>query len=250
MQFLVSAKWIEGEAKERGMSATPAEVERQFEQTKDQSFPNEKAYQRFLKTSGQTEEDLKFRVRLDVLSNKIRQQVTEESQNVSDSEIEKYYNDNEQQFSQPERRDLEVILTKKQAKALEAKRRVEGGEKWSAVAKDLSDRPRLQGAGRQAARRHEGPAGPEVRRGRLRRRREEDRRPDQDRRRLLRLPGHQGHEGLEAEPRGVQAGHQAAARLAEAAEGAGPVLHQLPQRVARAHRLREGLRDRRLPQRP
>ena len=91
MQFLVSAKWIEGEAKERGLSATDAEVKRQFDQTKDQSFPNDKAYQRFLKTSGQTEEDLLFRVRLDVLSNKIRQQVTEESGNVSDGEIEDYY---------------------------------------------------------------------------------------------------------------------------------------------------------------
>src|SRR6187200_2634598 len=37
IQFLVSAKWIDGEAKERGVSATPAEVDRQFEQTKDQS---------------------------------------------------------------------------------------------------------------------------------------------------------------------------------------------------------------------
>jgi foldase protein PrsA len=99
MQFLVSAKWIEGEAKERDISATDAEVKRQFEQTKDQSFPNEKAYKRFLKTSGQTEEDLLFRVKLDVLSNKIRQKVTESSQKVSDDEIEKYYNDNQQQFS-------------------------------------------------------------------------------------------------------------------------------------------------------
>jgi foldase protein PrsA len=141
MQFLVSAKWIEGEAKERGVSASDAEVKRQFEQTKDQSFPNEKAYQRFLKTSGQTEEDLLFRVNLDVLSNKIRQQVTEESQNVSDSEIEDYYNENEQQFSQPERRDLEVILTKSQAKAQEAKEAVEGGQKWSAAAKKYSVDP-------------------------------------------------------------------------------------------------------------
>jgi foldase protein PrsA len=141
MQFLVSAKWIDGEAKERGVSATPAEVDRQFQQTKDQSFPNEKAYQRFLKTSGQTEKDLKFRVRLDVLSNKIRTQVTESSQNVSNSEIEKYYNANSQQFSQPERRDLEVILNKKQAAALAAKQRVEGGESWSKVAKAVSDDP-------------------------------------------------------------------------------------------------------------
>jgi foldase protein PrsA len=141
MQFLVSAKWIEGEAKERGVSATDAEVKRQFEQTKDQSFPNDKAYQRFLKTSGQTEADLLFRVKLDVLSNKIRTQVTEASQNVSDGEIEDYYNENEQQFSQPERRDLEVILTKNQARALEAKQAVEGGQKWSAAAKKYSVDP-------------------------------------------------------------------------------------------------------------
>jgi foldase protein PrsA len=141
MQFLVSARWIEGEAKERGLSATAAEVDRQFEQTKDQSFPNEKAYKRFLRTSGQTETDLKFRVRLDVLSNKIREQVTEASANISGDEIQDYYAENEQQFSQPERRDLEVVLAKKQEDALDAKRRVEGGEKWSAVAKDLSDDP-------------------------------------------------------------------------------------------------------------
>jgi foldase protein PrsA len=141
MQFLVSAKWIEGEAKDRGLSATPAEVDRQFKETKDQSFPNEKAYQRFLRTSGQNENDLKFRVRLDVLSNKIRQQVTEASQDVSNSEIEDYYNENEQQFSQPERRDLEVVLSKKKADVDEAKQRLEGGERWSKVAKELSDDP-------------------------------------------------------------------------------------------------------------
>ena len=129
-----------GQGARRERDATPRST-RQFEQTKDQSFPNEKAYQRFLKTSGQTEEDLQFRVRLDVLSNKIRQQVTEASQNVSDGEIEDYYDENEQQFSQPERRDLEVILTKKQAEALEAKQAVEGGERWSTVAKELSDDP-------------------------------------------------------------------------------------------------------------
>jgi foldase protein PrsA len=141
MQFLVSAKWIEGEAKERGVSATDAEVKRQFEQTKDQSFPNERAYQRFLRTSGQTEPDLLFRVRLDVLSNKIREQVTKASQSISDQEIEDYYNDNEEQFSQPERRDLEVVLTKNQARALAAKEAAEGGQKWSAVAKRYSVDP-------------------------------------------------------------------------------------------------------------
>ncbi len=219
MQFLVSAKWIDGEAKERGLSATDAEVKRQFEQTKDQSFPNDKAYQRFLKTSGQTEEDLLFRVRLDVLSNKIRQQVTEESA---------------ERLRQRDRgllqRQRAAVLTARAARPRgdpdqepgQGARGQEGGRRRPEVVRrsqGVLRRPRLQGAGRQAARCLEGPAGPEVRRGHLRRRAGPGRGPGQDRRRLLRLPRHQGDEGHQAGPRAVQAGHQAAAGLAEAAEG-------------------------------
>ena len=250
MQFLVSAKWIEGEAKERGVSATPAEVERQFEETKDQSFPNEKAYQRFLKTSGQTEEDLKFRVRLDVLSNKIRQQVTEASQDVSDSEIEKYYNENEQQFSQPERRDLEVVLSKKQADALEAKQRVEGGEKWSTVAKDLSDDPASKDQGGKLLGVTKGQQDPK-----------------------LDAAVFAAVEKKVAGPIKTDAGYYVF-RVTKVTKASKQSLEQskqgiqqllvsqkqqkeldqfstdFPQRLARAHRLRDGLHDPRLPQRP
>src|SRR6266542_2228176 len=138
MQFLVSADWIDGEAKERGLSATPAEVQKQFQQTKKQSFPNDKAYQKFLQTSGQTVQDLLFRVRLDVLSNKIRESVTKGVSDISESDIEDYYKKNEQQFTQPERRDLEVVLTKTEAKANQAKQEIDSGKKWGPVAKQLS----------------------------------------------------------------------------------------------------------------
>src|SRR3954453_2864731 len=109
MNFLVSGKWIEGEAKERGVSATPEEVQRQFKQVVDQSFPTKKAYNSLLKRTGQTEGDLKFRVRLDVLANKVREQVTSGSTDVSDSAAQTYYDDNKAQFEQPERRDIEVV---------------------------------------------------------------------------------------------------------------------------------------------
>jgi foldase protein PrsA len=147
MQFLVSADWIEGEAKERGLTAAPAEVAKQFQQTKKQSFPNEKAYQKFLKTSGQTVQDLLFRVRLDVLSNKIREDVTKGVSDVSNSDIEGYYKKNEQQFTQPERRDLEVVLTKTPAKANEAKQEIDSGKKWAQVAKQLSTDPASKNQG-------------------------------------------------------------------------------------------------------
>jgi foldase protein PrsA len=147
MQFLVSSDWIIGEAKDRGLTASNDEITRQFNQTKKQSFPNDKAYQRFLKTSGQTVQDLLFRVKLDVLSNKIREALTSGSSSVSNSAIKDYYDKNAQQFSQPERRDLEVILTKTPAKANEAKQRVEGGEKWAAAAKKYSVDPASKSQG-------------------------------------------------------------------------------------------------------
>ena len=68
MQFLISAEWIQQEADARGIKTTDKEVQKEFEDQKKQSFPKEKDYQEFLKTSGQTEDDLLFRVKLDVLS--------------------------------------------------------------------------------------------------------------------------------------------------------------------------------------
>jgi foldase protein PrsA len=147
MQYLVSSDWIIGEAKSRGLSASDQEIQRQFAQTKKQSFPNDKAYQKFLATSGQTVEDLLFRTRLDVLSNKIREDVTQGTSNVSQSAIEDYYNKNAQQFSQPERRDLEVILTKDQGKANQAKNQVASGANWGQVAKRLSTDPASKNQG-------------------------------------------------------------------------------------------------------
>jgi foldase protein PrsA len=141
MSYLISARWIEGEAKERGVSASDEEIKRRFEQVKDQSFPNEKAYQRFLKTSGQQEPDLLFRVRLDVLGNKVRENVTAGATNVSEGEIEKYYNDNKSQFEQPERRDVEVVKTKTSGDAQEALKRLKSGERFKKVVADLSIDP-------------------------------------------------------------------------------------------------------------
>jgi foldase protein PrsA len=141
IQFLVSARWIEGEAADRDITTTNQEVERQFKQTRDQSFQSKRAYERFLEQSGQSQEDILFRVKLDVLSNKLRQEITTDIGKVDDDEINDYYEKNKQQFSQPERRDLQVVLTKTEDKANEALRRLKGGESFKEVVKDLSVDP-------------------------------------------------------------------------------------------------------------
>jgi len=52
LQFLISAQWIVGEAKDQGLKVTDAEVNTQFETTKKQSFPKEADFQKFLSPPG------------------------------------------------------------------------------------------------------------------------------------------------------------------------------------------------------
>ena len=138
MQFLVSAQWIQQEAEERDLEATPEEVKKQFEDQKKQSFPSDKEYQEFLKTSGQTEQDLLFRVKLDVLSNEVRKAVVADKGKVTDADLRNYYNKNKSRFSQPERRDLNVVLTKGKAKAEQAQKALDDGRSFKSVAKRFS----------------------------------------------------------------------------------------------------------------
>ena len=231
MGLLISFEWIEREAKDQGIKVSDAEVKKSFEEQKKQSFPKDADYQKFLKDSGQTEEDVLMRVRLDTLSNKIRDKVTKGKDKVSDQQIEDYYNKNKAQFAQPERRDLSIVLTKTEAKA----ERGQGGARERRVLQvgrqGVLDRRRLQGAGRQAAGRRQGPAGEGVRRGDLQGREGQDHRPGQDAVRLLRLQGRQGHQGVAADARAGQDDDPAGAGLAEPAEGARRVRQGLPQEV-------------------
>ena len=138
MQFLISAEWIQQEAEARDIEVSDEEVQKQFEDQKNQTFPNEKEYANFLETSGQTEEDLLFRVKLDVLSTKVRDEVLEGAGEISDDDISAYYEENKERFAQPERRDLSVVLTKTEARANEARQALESGGSFKDVAKEFS----------------------------------------------------------------------------------------------------------------
>jgi foldase protein PrsA len=145
--LLISFEWIEREAEEQGIKVTDAEVKKSFEEQKKQSFPKTEDYEKFLKDSGQTNEDVMQRVRLDTLSQKIRDKVTKGKDKVTDQQIEDYYNKNKAQFAQPERRDLSIVLTKAEGKAEQAKAALQSGESFKSVAKEYSidDASKAQG---------------------------------------------------------------------------------------------------------
>jgi foldase protein PrsA len=138
LQFLISSEWIQGEADQQKVTVSDAEVDKQFETTKKQSFPKPADFDKFLETSGMTLDDIKFRVRLDALSNALRKKITEGKDKVTDAQISDYYDKNKTRFAQPERRDLRIVLTKTEAKANEAKAALDGGQDFKAVAKEFS----------------------------------------------------------------------------------------------------------------
>jgi foldase protein PrsA len=138
MQFLIQAEWVQQEAADRDIEVTEAAVEKSFEEQKKQAFPTDKAYKQFLETSGMSEADILFRVKLSLLQEKLTKKITDEAKTVSASDVEEYYDKNKNRFAQPERRDLRVVLTKTEAKAEEAKRALEGGQSWKQVAKEYS----------------------------------------------------------------------------------------------------------------
>jgi foldase protein PrsA len=138
MLFLIQAEWVEQEAAEQGVEVSDASVKKSFEDQKKQAFPNDKAYQEFLKTSGMSESDILFRVKLNELQTKLTQKITEEASKVTDQDIQEYYEKNKSRFAQPERRDLRVVLTKTEAKAEQARNALNDGQPWKQVVKEYS----------------------------------------------------------------------------------------------------------------
>src|SRR3954452_8267606 len=138
MQFLISAQWLLQESKKRKIAASDKEIQTTFQQQKKQSFPKEADYQKFLQSSGQTEADLLYRVRLSVLTNKLQQSIIKGKGTVTDAQISDYYNKNKQRFAQPETRDLLVVLNPNKAKAAAALKALKSGQSWKSVAKKYS----------------------------------------------------------------------------------------------------------------
>jgi foldase protein PrsA len=138
MQFLIQGEWVLQEAEARGVEVKQAEIEKALEDQKKAAFPNDKQYKQFLKTSGMTEEDVLFRVKLNELQQRLTQKVTEDAKKVTDEDISAYYAKNKKRFAQPERRDLRVVLTKTEAKANQAKKVLDSGQSFKKVVKKYS----------------------------------------------------------------------------------------------------------------
>jgi len=139
--FLISSQWVISEASALGVNISDAEVKKEFNKIKAAQFPKAAEFEKFLASSGQSVSDLLLRVKLNLLSQKIQKKVVKNASTVTQAQITKYYNENKSRYGTPEKRSVEIILTKTEAQAKSAKQEVQSGKSFASVAKRVSIDP-------------------------------------------------------------------------------------------------------------
>jgi foldase protein PrsA len=130
-----------------GVKVSDKEVHQQFEKIRAQQFAKVGEFEKFLATSGQSVSDLLLRVKLNLLSQKLQKKVVGAKVNPTQAQIQKYYNENKSRYGTPEKRFVEIILTKTEAAAKSAKKEIESGKSFSSVAKRVSIDPASKSKG-------------------------------------------------------------------------------------------------------
>lgn len=133
--------WITGEAQKQGIQITDTQVQQQLAQTKQQNFKTEADYQKFLQTSGFTQQDVEQRVRLQIASQDIQSKLTASAPTPSESDAQSYYDANKSQFGQPAKRDIRLIQNSDPAqveKAVAALKQDNSDASWQKVAAQYS----------------------------------------------------------------------------------------------------------------
>jgi foldase protein PrsA len=146
MDFLIKAYWYQAQAAKDHIKVSDAAVQKAFNVAKTQQFQTPAQYKAFLSQTGQTQQDILYRFRINQIYTKL---LDREKSAVTSAKIAAYYNSHKSQFGTPETRDIRIVLTKTAADASAAKAALQHGQSWTAVAKKYSTDPTSKNKGGQ-----------------------------------------------------------------------------------------------------
>jgi foldase protein PrsA len=147
LQFLIVEQWVNKETKKQGVNLSAKEGENAVQKAIKQSFPKDADFQKFLKQSGMTIEDVRRQVRWSSLYAKLRAKAVKGAAKVTDKAVQTFYNKNRSRLGTPLTRDLRVVLTRDKATADKAKSALQGGAGWKSVVKKYSIDPATKANG-------------------------------------------------------------------------------------------------------
>lgn len=158
LESLIDDEIIYQAALDEGYSATEAEIDKAVESTRGQ-FESEEAYQQALQRDGLDEAQIREMLAEQLTRNKYEQEKFIDPVNVEADEIQAFYDENPDQFKQPFQYRSSHILVQVAEDASEeekaaakdkiedVKQRIENGEEFSEVARELSDCPSSSNGG-------------------------------------------------------------------------------------------------------
>ncbi|HVD87037.1 MAG TPA: SurA N-terminal domain-containing protein [Solirubrobacterales bacterium] len=148
---LLNQIWLEGEAEELGVSVTDKQVSTELAKIKKESFPTPAAYNKFLKESHFTQEDVDDRVRLQLLSTKIQETVNAQAPVPTSGQIADYYEaEKATKYTTKESRDVRIVINEDKSKVDAAKKELEKDHSpgsWKKVAAKYSADPTTKSKG-------------------------------------------------------------------------------------------------------
>src|SRR5262245_52507080 len=143
MQSALQIGWIVGEAHRQNLTFTDQQIQQSLQQIKSQ-FKSQAEYEQARDQAGLTEADVVQRARLQLIQNKIQDNISNSVGSVSDSDAKDYYEANKQQFTQPAKRTIRIIQNKDANavnQALQALQADSSPANWKTVAAQYSTDP-------------------------------------------------------------------------------------------------------------
>ena len=145
VNFKLEGIWIQGLAAEWGIEVTDKEVSERLKKVKKESFKSEAEFTKFLKESGLTMAAVRERIKIELLSEELQNQLKEKAPKVSDANVKAYYEAAKAtQFTQKPTRTVRVVVNKQKKKveeALQALQKDDSAKNWKKVAKKYSEDP-------------------------------------------------------------------------------------------------------------
>lgn len=135
-------RWLLGEAEEQGYEISDRLVDQRLDEIKEQSFANEREFDRFVEQSGFDDGEVLRRVRLQVINERMQEDLIADIPFVSDAQIEAFFEQNEDQFSRPASRQVRLILNEDEAVVADARTQIEAdnrGRTWRRLADEVSE---------------------------------------------------------------------------------------------------------------
>jgi foldase protein PrsA len=145
--LLVEGVWFQGEAYDRHVKVTQKAINAAWNAERQAQFATTAKLNTFLSESGYTIADLKWVAMLNLLQEDIVKKIDAQASHIGAAAIASFYKAHIAQYSQPERRNIELVLTKTAATAAAAKAAISGGTSFASVAKQYSIDPTTKSTG-------------------------------------------------------------------------------------------------------